>query len=94
MAVVSLFSMMQQSLVDQVFLIREHTHTHTHTTGQDSSAGVIIPTQGLLVTNYSQNTDIRDTAGFKASIQRNEQSQAHALDRVATGIGVLAFRSS
>ena len=48
MAVVSLFSMMQQPLVDQVFLIREHTHTHT--TGQDSSAGVIIPTHGLLVT--------------------------------------------
>jgi len=29
MAAVSLFSMMQQPVVDQVFLIREHTHTHT-----------------------------------------------------------------
>ena len=40
-------------------------------------------------TQHSQETDIHVPAGFEPTIPASEQPQTHALDRTATGIGLV-----
>jgi len=71
-------------------LSRIHDHTQTHHTRQDSSGRVISPTQRPLPDNtqHSQQTSM-PPEGFEPTIPASERPQTHALDRAASGIGLV-----
>ena len=77
------------------FLIHEVSRSHitTHHSRSGSSGRVISSSQRPLLDNtqHSQQTDIHapPRAGFEPTISAGERTQTYALDRAATGIGIL-----
>jgi hypothetical protein len=83
--------MAQQPLLGQDLLIIEDLWSHSDTPhSEDSSGGVISPTQRFLPDNtlQSQETNIHAPLGFEPTYPTSERPQTHTLDRAATVISM------
>ena len=90
----SFFLLKQQPPVGQGLLIHEVSRSHTTMprSRYDSSGRVISTSQRSLPDNTQQTS--MAPVGFEPTVSAGERPQTYALDRAATGIGILSYQDS